>query len=121
MTLASMLRQMARTVATLAPADQGKLAAAWDEPLHDLQWDITFANPRCQKISRRLAEQALTEEARGETEPGGFGLEPEDLGVKDKRGILQSMARRAGETTCSIGPANKATGAQSDTHHCLVC
>ena len=43
-----------------------------DEIKEELEWDRIVSQPHVQKRLRELGQQALAEDARGETEEGGF-------------------------------------------------
>ena len=47
-------------------------AALLDEIKQEQEWNTIVSQPRVQKQLREFAQQALAEEAAGETEEGGF-------------------------------------------------
>lgn len=49
-----------------------RIAALLDEIKQEQEWNTIVSQPRVQKRLRELAQQALAEEAVGETEEGGF-------------------------------------------------
>lgn len=46
-----------------------------DEEREEREWDAIVAQPRVKNALRRLAAEAMEQDARGETEEGGFVVE----------------------------------------------
>lgn len=52
----------------LPAADQDALADEIAELIEDRAWDALFADPRSEELLQQLAEEAMQEHERGETE-----------------------------------------------------
>lgn len=70
------LRQTYETAQQLPESTQkelaARIAALLDEIKEELEWDKIVSQPHVQKRLRELGQQALAEDAAGETAEGGF-------------------------------------------------
>lgn len=72
------LRQLLEQAERLEPAIQDALAEKveqWLEELDEQEWDAIVSKPHVRKSLRQMAAQARDQEAKGETEEGGWELE----------------------------------------------
>ncbi len=74
--MATTLKQLIEQVEQLDPAMQSvvveKFQQVLDEAMADARWEQLLSSPEGKAVGRRLAEEALAEYLRGETEEGGF-------------------------------------------------
>ncbi len=70
------LKQLIEQVEQLDPAMQNmvveKFQQVLDEALADARWEQLLSSPEGKAAGQRMAEDALAEYLRGETEEGGF-------------------------------------------------
>jgi uncharacterized protein (UPF0335 family) len=72
------LRQLLEQAERLEPAIQDALATKveqWLEELEERAWDAIVSKPKVRKTIREMAAKAREQEAKGETEEGGWELE----------------------------------------------
>lgn len=72
------LRQLLEQAERLEPAIQDALAEKveqWLEELEEQEWDTIVSKPHVRNAIRRMAAEARNQEAKGETEEGGWELE----------------------------------------------
>lgn len=72
------LQRVLEQVEQLPPHDQAVIAERLQQMLEELaddqRWRELFADPRSPELLDRLADEALAEDAAGETEEGGWKL-----------------------------------------------
>lgn len=66
------LRQAFEQAQRLPERVQNVIATRILEEIEEVEWDAIVSKPRIQKRLRELAQQALAEDAAGESEEGGF-------------------------------------------------
>jgi galactose mutarotase-like enzyme len=59
----------------LLPAIPMETSSLSLDALEEKEWDAIINNPQVQRSIERLADEALEQFYRGETEEGGFGIE----------------------------------------------
>ena len=71
------LQRVLEQIEQLTPDDQAVIAERLQQVLEELaddqRWRELFADPRSPELLDRLADEALAEDAAGETEEGGWG------------------------------------------------
>ena len=71
------LKQVMEQAEQLPPELQQVVAEQFQQVLDavmtDARWEALLNDPRRKEITRRMAQEALEEYQRGETEEGGFG------------------------------------------------